>query len=640
MRQSKTDTFWIESAWYDRAISEMGDTDQVFEHLRTLTAFNRINTLSAIMNAERGWVGASFSVAEILTCLYFDVANIEKKNPQKNDLILLSKGHAAVMQYACLFGRGIITLDYFQKLNQKSGPQAHTDLLTPGIAANTGSLGQTLSKACGLAMTRDRHVFVILGDGELQEGQNWEAFQTLNHFRLSNVIPIIDRNGIQTDSETKDIKAIPDLEKSLSGFGFEVIGCQGNRIEPIHSALKRALQSKNPTVIIADTLKAAGARFMQTRETKRRGFRWHGPVTRRSDYLRALQDFADLLKSHAVHAELIRFIKTQNQDVMSDITEKKDVQSTGEAFGRALLRLAPAYPGLLVLDADLEKACRLTGFAEKYPERFLEMGIAEQDMVSCAGGLALQGKIPIVNTFAAFYRRAFEQIYVNATEKTKIVYAGHYAGLCYFSDGKSHQNTGDVAMMRSIPGMLVLYPACPEEVEVMLHWYLEGGWDGPVYLRLHRSPSKYCRSALETFFPGYGNRIRQTGGEQCILTAGPHMTQICLEAAERLDKVDVIQISTFRSLGNELLLSLLEYQRLYVIEELFETGGLFDEIQLGLVKLIQPAPLPIIHHRAVSGLTFSTLEPMGLYSHFGLTPKRIAEWIENLWSNNIPKTDI
>jgi len=624
--------FWIGPGLYETEIRGLKNDPVPFACLERLALYNRINTLSAIFNARRGWLGASLSAAEILTCLYFDLADIDPADPLSRDLILLGKGHAASIQYACLAGRGILSVEDLGRLNQCDGPQAHPDRLTPGIAANGGSLGQALSKACGLAMGQNRRVFVVLGDGELQEGQNWEAIQTIHRYGLSNVIPIIDRNGIQTGSAVADVKPVPDLGAVIEGFGLQAGIADGNRIHSVYTALKRARDNPRPAAVIADTRKAAGIPFMEANHTERGGFRWHGPVTGESDYRAALEALAAAPEAGPTGDAIRKYLSAKRPATASVRPGREKELSTGEAFGRALVRLAAEYPELTVLDADLEKACRLSAFARNHPGRFLEMGIAEQDMAGCAGGPALAGWIPVVNTYAAFLRRAFEQIYMNATEGTRILYAGHYAGLCYFADGKSHQCTGDVAMMRSIPGMAVLYPAFPGEVEPMLRWILEGGWNGPAYFRLHRSPAEIHGTSPPEFRFGRGIRIRETDGKTALVTAGPHMTSIVLSASKILGKqgkpCDVLVFSTLRPVDPGSLADLLGgYVRIFILEELHETGGLSDEIHLAFSRIGGNFRPPVIRHRAVRDLTFGTLDPSGLYAHFGFTPEAVARWI-------------
>ncbi|MCD6312052.1 MAG: hypothetical protein J7M11_06305, partial [Elusimicrobia bacterium] len=165
--------------------------------LACLAAVNRINSLAAIKSAEHGWLGATFSCADIVTYLYFS----EMKAP---DILILSKGHASPAQYAALAAKGVINFEDLLSYKMPRGLQAHTDMSTPGIVSNTGSLGQSLSKAAGMIMAsrlkkENRRAFVILGDGELQEGQNFEALMNIRKNRMTGLVPIIDRNNLQTD---------------------------------------------------------------------------------------------------------------------------------------------------------------------------------------------------------------------------------------------------------------------------------------------------------------------------------------------------------------------------------------------------------------------------------------------------------
>jgi len=609
------------------------DTGQKMEILARLCACNRINALGTIYHAGRGWIGASLSCAEILTALYFDIARMtDDKNAR--DAIVLGKGHAAAMQYACLAGCGIIPVSDLQKYEMPDGPQAHTDIATPGIDVNTGSMGQALSKCAGLAMADPhRRVFVVLGDGELQEGQNYEALASIRHRNLENLVVIVDRNRIQTDSNVDDIKSIHDLEGIFKGFGLNVHVAKGNDIAAVHRAIVSAVNEKGPSAVIAETEKGAGISFMSSGDAKRRSYNWHSGVPTRTEYIEALKELCERVGSPELNARLGDFMGCEELDASSSrvSSRKSGEASTGVAFGAEIVRLAAERSDIHVFDADLEKSCHLTEFAEKYPDRFVEMGIAEQDMCSCAGGFALRGKLPVVNTYAAFFRRAYEQIYANATEHTKIIYAGHYAGLCYSPDGKSHQCTGDVAMMRAIPGMTVLYPAFVEEIGGMLDWYLDEGASGPLYIRLHRLPMEGDVSLPPSivFRKGEGVQVRENGASDVIVTAGPHMTRNCAVAADELKakhglSFDVYSISTLTGLKAEFAGMLAKtYRTIHVIEETIAAGGLFDELCRSLAGL-KLNDWPRLRSHAVNNFTFSTLDPFGLYKHFNLDPDGIC----------------
>ena len=490
--------FLIEYNYYKNLCGKLKNNaassrDIKYQILKELCAYNRINTLTSIYYAGRGWIGACLSIAEIITNLYFDCADLNDINSSKRDRILLSKGHAAVMQYSALAGKGFIKTSDLLKYKRADGLQAHTDISTKGIDINSGSLGQALSKAAGLAFKSKNKIFVILGDGELQEGQNYEAFMTIIKFNLFNVIPVIDKKNIQSDSNVKDIKSIKNLYYTLCGFGFDVHNVNGNDITQTNKLLSEIRESQKPSIIIANTFKGAGISFMQSSDSSRRQYSWHSGVPSETEYLAALEELKELIHQKQLRLELEKFIRDSKKSLIvsrqTDIPQKITALSTGSAFSKFIFNIAKKNKSVHCLDADLEKSCKLTDFALNFPDRFVEIGISEQDMISFAGGLALNGKIPVTNTYASFYKRCFEQVYVNCSEHKKIIYAGHYSGLCYSTDGKSHQCSGDINMMRTLPDMFVFHPAFPEEIDRILHWYLKQNSGKSVYFKLHRTPA-------------------------------------------------------------------------------------------------------------------------------------------------------
>lgn len=635
-------TFLVERASYNRYLARLGDArsqgddNLAIAALHELCLYNRVNALTCVYAARHGWLGASLSVAELLTCLY---GTGKDTAPGREDRlrILLGKGHAAAMQYAVLAGLGRFPVADLLRYKHPDGPQAHTDISTPGIETNTGSLGQALSKACGLALGGAGRVVAVLGDGELQEGQNYEAFMTLHQLDLRNLLVIVDRNGIQSDSNVADIMNVPDLAAVVHGFGLAVRTVDGNDLAAVYQCLNELRTPQKPTVLIADTAKGAGISFMSARHTPRRGYAWHGGVPTAQEYVRALRELASAIADTQVSSQIADFVESLPSTGNLSANTATGRLSTGDAFGRAVTELA-ADPEVLVFDADLEKPCRLTQVAQRFPERFVEMGISEQDMVSCAGGAALCGRLPVVNTYASFYRRAFEQVYVNATEHTRLIYAGHYAGLCYTTDGRTHQCTGDVAMMRSIPQMQVLYPALPEQVGQMLRWYQADRQKRPLYLRLHRTPQSSelrCDEAAEFQF-GLPVVVRNRGMTEAILTSGPHMTLYCAQASDTLAAggqraPDVLSIHTLSWMPPECAAELADrYRTLWVVEEICPQGGLFDLVANAMARIAETCPdtrLPQLVHRAADGFTCSTLQPDGLYRHFDLTASAIAEWV-------------
>ncbi len=445
--------------------------------LCAISALNRINALSCIMSARHGWLGASYSVAELLSVLYF---GLQQRN------IVLSKGHAAAMQYASLHGLGL--LDRAQLLSYKDGAdslQAHSDPTAPTVLTSTGSLGQALSRTAGLAWARpEERFFVVLGDGELQEGQVWEALQTVSHMGLNNLCAIVDRNGFQSERRVASIKAIPDLRAVAEGFGLRVRCVDGH--DPMALRQELAEETARPRLLIADTVKAGGSRFLSADGDRQP---WHGRVPDERLYLEILQEQAQL----AGEGERFERYRRGVAPARPRPSAGMRTLSTRDAFGRSLEALLDERSELVALDADLAGSCGLGAIADpagRFARRgqFLQLGIAEQDMVSFAGGLAVAGRLPVVNTYAAFLKRALEQVHGNSCEGRRIIYAGHYAGLCYFSDGRSHQSLDDLALMAASGLLQLLEPVTPRQTGRMLRWAVQR-CPRAVYLRLRRTPA-------------------------------------------------------------------------------------------------------------------------------------------------------
>jgi transketolase len=256
----------------------------------------RILTLKAIYNTQSGHIGGSFSSAEIITVLYFYKLKINPKDPlwEDRDRFILSKGHAAPMLYSALAKRGFFSGEELVNNLRKIGSrfQGHPDMRkTPGVEMTTGSLGQGLSVAIGIALgakyidKKSFRVYTLLGDGELNEGQVWEAFMSASKYKLDNLVCICDRNRVQLDGYTEEIMPLEPLKLKIEAFGWEVLEIDGHNIEAIIKALDYAETVKNkPTCIIAHTVKGKGVSFMENTH------KWHGKPPNREEYEEALKE--------------------------------------------------------------------------------------------------------------------------------------------------------------------------------------------------------------------------------------------------------------------------------------------------------------------------------------------------------------
>ena len=256
----------------------------------------RIDILEEVYNAKSGHIGGAFSIADILTVLYFNEMNIDAKNPDSpdRDRLVLSKGHASAALYAALAEKGYIDKEELKTFrNIDSNLQGHPDMnKVPGVDMTTGSLGQGLSVANGMAISskldsRGYRVYCILGDGELQEGQVWEAAMTSEKYQLDNLCVIVDANELQLTDSTMNVKGINynDIEQKFRAFGFQTVVIDGHNIESIIRALTIAEMTKGkPTVIICKTIKGKGVSFMENQ------IDWHGKAPNDEEYEMAVNE--------------------------------------------------------------------------------------------------------------------------------------------------------------------------------------------------------------------------------------------------------------------------------------------------------------------------------------------------------------
>ena len=496
----------------------------------------RINALYMIAQAGSGHIGSSFSSLDIVSWLYLNEL-------QPDDLYFSSKGHDAPGLYAALLGLGLIPFEQIHRLRRLGGLPGHPDVATPGIVTNTGPLGMGISKAKGMAFAhraqgKTNRLFVLTGDGELQEGQIWESLAGAVRSGLGELTVIVDHNKIQSDTWVRDVADLGDLEAKFRVFGWKVARCDGHDFSTLATTLRRLRRTNDrPKVLIADTVKGKGVSFMESAAMKpgERFYRFHSGAPDDDSYARALQELAE----HAA-GQLAVLGEPPLQLEMRPRFDRPSAQGAQRlipAYSRALLAEAERNPRLVALDADLELDCGLIAFRERFPDRYVECGIAEQDMVSQAGGMALRGLLPVVHSFACFLStRANEQIYNNATERTKIIYVGSLAGLLPSGPGHSHQSVRDISVLASIPGLVLLEPSCEDEVAAAVEYCVRGTAES-CYLRLVSIPCQVPYQLPAEYRLAEGRGVALTEGEDAILFAyGPVLLAQAYEAAVRLRK--------------------------------------------------------------------------------------------------------
>jgi transketolase len=568
--------------------------------LALLADMCRLNALVAVKRAGSGHLGSSFSAMDVVVHLLYrelNTAGVGFDDPER-DIYFSSKGHDVPGLYAVLHALGVLPPERLLKLRRLGGLDGHPDVGVPGIEANSGSLGMGISKGRGMAwakrfLGRGGRVVVMTGDGELQEGQNFEGLQAAAAHAQGNLWVIVDRNELQSDKPTNEILTLGDLETKLRAFGWHVSSCDGHDHDELVRMFAEFRSVEDvPKVLIANTIKGKGVSFMEPRALQDGDgtYRWHAGAPDDEAFERAHAELVDRIRKRLPDLKLEPVPDVADDAAYSlegepesgaAVRPKVTDEYVAEAYGQALLELAADHPELVVLDADLASDCRIRPFELAHPERFHESGIAEQDMVSVAAGMARQGLLPVVNSFTAFLAaRANEQIYNQASERTKVVYALHYAGLIPAGPGKSHQSIRDISLLAALPNMVVVQPANSQETSALLRWAVADATEN-VALRLAIGPSpRRIELPQETLAVGRGAVLHE-GTEALLFAYGPVMLHEALTAAELLDgRVQVVNMPWLNRVDTRWLAELVDpFGELFVLEDHAPVGGLGDALR-------------------------------------------------------------
>jgi len=503
-------------------------------------ALARINTLYMIAGAWSGHIGTSFSSIEIMSWLFLNELRDLDQGPEACDIFFSSKGHDAPALYNVLIGLGLLPQEMLHQLRRIDGLPGHPHVETPYIQANTGSLGMGISKAKGMAIAnrhagRPRRIFVLTGDGELQEGQFWESLVSTANRGLGEIVAIIDHNKIQSDTWVDEVSALGDLEAKLNAFGWHVSRIDGHDVCAIERTLRRldAITDK-PKAIIADTVKGKGVSFMEGPALEPGElYGYHSGAPSETNYTAGLAELrarAESLVARLGIGQLAFETRTRNPR-----REPRQTDNLIAAYDKALMAQAERNPNLLVLDADLIKDCGLVSFARTYPQRFIECGIAEQDMVSMAAGMARRGVLPVVHSFACFLAaRPNEQIYNQASESSKVIYVGSLAGLLPGGPGHSHQSVRDISALGGVPNLLLAEPSSEAELHAVYDTLVNDVQESS-YLRLVsvKWPMPFTYPAGLKAEVGRGWVVRD-GTDALVIGYGPWMLANAWEAASTL----------------------------------------------------------------------------------------------------------
>jgi transketolase len=500
--------------------------------------------------AGSGHPGGSLSAADMMAALYFSELRVDPARPAwpDRDRFILSKGHACPVWYAALAERGYFPVDDLWGLRQTySHLQGHPDMRkTPGVDMTAGPLGSGLAAGAGIALGarvtgRQFRTYVMLGEGDLQEGATWEALLFAGHRKLSDLCALIDYNRSQVDGKSDDILSLDPLPDKLRACRWAVREIDGHDLPQILDALDWARAVTDaPAAIVAHTTKGKGVSFMHDRHE------WHGKAPNREQALAALAELGESTP------DLPPIAGTAAAKSGSQVAVRKS-QVQRDAFGAELVKLGAEIPNLVVLDADISSSLKTGAFAGAYPDRHVNFGVAEQDMLLGAAGLATTGLIPLACTYATFATlRGCEQIRsFICYPKLNVKIICSHGGLEVGWDGPTHQGTEDVAIMRALPNMTVVVPADAAAVPALLRQIIV--LDGPAYFRMGRNPVPVIYEPAQEFTLGRAITVRQ-GGNVTIIANGV-MVSLALDAADELAaggiQARVLDMHTIKPLDGE-----------------------------------------------------------------------------------------
>lgn len=547
----------------------------------------RYYILISTTNAGSGHPTSSLSAVELMTVLLFGgFFRYKVADPSfcNNDRLIFSKGHAAPLLYSLWTAAGAIKTEELLTLRKfKSRLEGHPTYRFPYAEAATGSLGQGLSIGLGMALNArcvdilPYNTFVLLGDSEMSEGSQWEAIQLASHYKLGNLIGIIDVNGLGQRGETLYGKNTSEYEKRISAFGWKTLTIDGHNISEIADAYKEAFKAtEEPVMIIAATLKGKGFSIFEDKNG------WHGKTLSKEQAEIAVKELGEIDKDIRGKIAEPEIIEPAVQKIdFEEIKVEDNNISTRKSYGIALVNIFSKFSSMVVLDAEVSNSTFSDIFKEKIPSRFFEMFIAEQNMVGVALGLSLRNKIPFISTFAAFLTRAFDQIRMSRYSNANIKFAGSHAGVSIGEDGVSQMGLEDIAMFRTMPDSVVLYPC--DSISTMKLVEKAARHFGNVYIRTTRMDTSLVYSSDEDFVIGGSKVLKESKKDiASVITAGITVHE-ALRAYEELKKegifIKVIDLYCIKPLDKKTInIAAAETKFILTVEDHYAEGGLGEAV--------------------------------------------------------------
>jgi len=483
------------------------------------------------------------SAADLLAVLMSKYLRYDFDDPENpnNDHLIFSKGHASPLLYSVYKAAGAISDEELLTFREfHSRLQGHPTPQLPWVDVATGSLGQGLPIGVGVALAGkylDKlpyHVWVLCGDSEMAEGSMWEAFQHAAYYKLDNLTAILDMNRLGQTRETMDGWHGDHYAARAEAFGWNAIQIDGHNPEEIEKAYAEALdQADQPTLIIAKTKKGRGVSFLEDVDGM------HGKPIPEDEVQAALDELGDV---DDLMVDVRKPDPGQGENFTPGVTgeldlptwEVGDEEATRGAYGAALKALGGAREDVVALDGEVSNSTKSEEFAKEYPDRYFEMFIAEQQMISAAVGMSVRHRVPFASSFAAFLSRAYDFIRMAAISRANIRLSGSHAGVSIGEDGPSQMALEDVAMMRAVHGSTVLQPCDANQTARLVAEMADK--DGIVFLRTLRPKTPVIYDASEDFPIGGSKTVRSSDDDAVTVVASGITLHEATKAADELQE--------------------------------------------------------------------------------------------------------
>jgi transketolase len=514
----------------------MTDSNEDRHNWHELAQQLRVDSVRSSSLAGSGHPTSSLSAAELMAVLIAKHLRYDVSSPHaaNNDHLIFSKGHASPLYYAILLAIGAIGEEEFQTYRRLgSRLEGHPTPVLPWVDVATGSLGQGLPIGVGVAMAGKKldrlpyRVWVLCGDSELAEGSIWEAAAQASYDKLDNLVAILDVNRLGQTGPTRYEWDLDIYAQRFEAFGWQTIEIDGHDVAEVDAAYTKAAATEGqPTAIIARTVKGKGVSAVENKNGA------HGkPVPDEAAAIDELGGRRNIrLKPQLPEGKATAHAFRGGGALALPTYEKGSQVATRKAYGDALLALGKADPRIVVLDGEVGNSTYTEIFAKEIPERFFQMYIAEQQMLSAAVGMHVRGWKPFAATFAAFLTRAYDFARMAAVSRANICLCGSHAGVSIGEDGPSQMGLEDLAMMRAIFGSTVVYPCDANQTARLLA--LLADQPGVTYMRTTRQATPVIYEADEDFELG-GSRVLRSAADDAlaIITAGVTVPEALAAAA-------------------------------------------------------------------------------------------------------------